>query len=41
MSSIAQKIDRRKQEIAKIYKSAKIRNFDDYMALTEINRRTE
>ena len=40
MSSIAQKIDR-SQEIDEIYKNAKIRNFDDYMALPEINRHYE
>ena len=40
MSSIAKKIDT-DWGIANIYKGAKIRNFEDYMALPEINRRYE
>ena len=40
MSSIAQKIDI-EQETDEILKKAKIQNFDDYMALPEINRRYE
>ena len=40
MSSIVQKIDR-SRKITDISKNAKIRNFDDYMALPEINRHYE